>query len=62
MRSDVRRAMKNDIIKSLLSGLCGLTAAFFKSYGIILALVCTAVIMDFVTGIVKAKITGEGLK
>lgn len=48
-------------VKSFLSLAGGLTATFFKQYGLLLALVTAAVALDFATGVIKAKATGTGL-
>lgn len=40
--------------------LLGLTASFFKQYGLVIALVITVILLDFATGLIKAKINGEG--
>ena len=47
--------------KWLLSVITGGLAAFFGQYGLFIALVAVAVVLDVVTGLVKAKATGEGL-
>lgn len=44
--------------KKVLSFIAGLIATFFEMYGMILALVCFAIIFDTVTGIIAAKATG----
>lgn len=44
--------------KKVLSFFAGLIATFFEMYGMILALVCFAIIFDTVTGIIAAKATG----
>lgn len=48
-------------IKWLLSVAGGTFAAFFGQYGLFFALVAAVVVLDVVTGLVKAKATGEGL-
>lgn len=50
-----------DFQKWAVSAVCGAIAAFFGQYGLFLVLVAVAVALDVVTGIVKAKATGEGL-
>lgn len=50
-----------DSIKRLLSVIMGIVAAFWGEYGLFLVLVAVAVILDVVTGLIKAKATGEGL-
>lgn len=47
--------------KWLLSIIGGALAAFFQQYGLFIVLVAVAVVMDFITGVIKAKVTGEGL-
>lgn len=47
--------------KWLLSVVLGGLAAFFGQYGLFVVLVAVAVVLDVVTGLVKAKATGEGL-
>lgn len=51
----------HDCIKWSVSAVCGALAAFFGQYGLFFALVGIAIILDVVTGIVKAKAIGEGL-
>lgn len=51
----------HDFQKWAVSAVCGAIAAFFGQYGLFLVLVAVAVALDVVTGIVKAKATGEGL-
>ena len=48
-------------LKCVLSVLGGTAAALFGQYGLFAALVAAAVALDVVTGLVKAKATGEGL-
>ena len=45
-------------IKYLLSVICGLIATAAKQYGLILLFVIIGITFDFVTGIIKSKITG----
>lgn len=47
--------------KWIVSLISGAVAAFFGQYGLFLLLVALAVALDVVTGIIKAKATGEGL-
>lgn len=47
--------------KWLLSVITGGLAAFFGQYGLFIALVAVAVVLDVITGLIKAKATGEGL-
>ena len=47
--------------KWLWSIIIGATAAFFGQYGLFFVLVAAAVVLDVVTGLIKAKATGEGL-
>jgi toxin secretion/phage lysis holin len=51
----------HDFYKWLFSALSGAVAAFFGQYGLFIALVALAVVLDVITGIVKAMATGEGL-
>ena len=48
----------NNKIKYLLSVICGLIATAAKQYGLILLFVIIGITFDFVTGIIKSKITG----
>lgn len=48
-------------LKWLVSVILGGLAAFFGQYGLFMVLVAVAVVLDVVTGLVKAKATGEGL-
>lgn len=48
-------------LKWIVSIVGGALAAFFQQYGLFIALVAVAVVLDVITGIVKAKATGEGL-
>lgn len=45
-------------IKWLLSVVLGLVATFMEQYGVMIALVMIAILFDFATGLVKAKISG----
>ena len=47
--------------KWLVSVITGGLAAFFGQYGLFIALVAVAVVLDVITGLIKAKVTGEGL-
>jgi toxin secretion/phage lysis holin len=47
-------------IKALLALVCGLISTACDRYGAIFGLVCVAVMMDFATGLIKAKVSGEG--
>lgn len=49
-----------DIKKCFLSLILGLWATFTQKYAIILTFVVVAIILDLTTGLIKAKITGEG--
>ena len=51
----------SDVLKRLFSVILGCLAAFWGEYGLFLILVAVAVVLDVITGIVKAKATGEGL-
>lgn len=51
----------HDFYKWLFSAFSGAVAAFFGQYGLFIALVALAVVLDVITGIVKAMATGEGL-
>lgn len=48
----------NNITK-ILAFILGIICTFFKAYGVILTSVAFILFFDFVTGLVKAKITGE---
>ena len=50
-----------DFVKGAVSAVFGVLATFLKEYGLLFGLVSAAVVLDFVTGIIKAKATGEGL-
>ena len=47
--------------KWLIATASGAVAAFYGQYGLLFALVAVAVVLDFITGLIKAKATGEGL-
>lgn len=51
----------HDVYKWAISVIGGAVAAFFGQYGLFVALVALAVVLDVITGLVKAKATGEGL-
>ena len=51
----------NDFTKWLWSVIVGAVATFFGQYGLFIVLVAVAVVLDVVTGLIKAKATGEGL-
>lgn len=51
----------DNFTKWLLSVITGALAAFFGQYGLFIVLVAVAVVLDVVTGLIKAKATGEGL-
>ena len=50
-----------EVLKMCISVLCGAAASFFGQYGLLFVFVAVAVILDFVTGIIKAEAVGEGL-
>ncbi len=49
------------IIKSALSVIAGVAATLCGQYGVMFLLVAAAVVLDFATGIIKAKAIGQGL-
>lgn len=49
--------MKKEITKRIMSFIVGVVGTFFKMYGMILALVCVAIVFDVITGIASAKAT-----
>ncbi len=51
----------HDISKWLLSIAAGAAAALFGQYGLFFIIVAVAVVLDVLTGLIKAKATGEGL-
>ena len=51
----------DNFTKWLWSVIAGAVAAFFGQYGLFIVLVAVAVVLDVITGLVKAKATGEGL-
>ena len=48
-------------IKIFISIVLGVAATFFDKYALIIIFVAAAVVMDWITGLVKAKISGEGI-
>ena len=50
-----------NFFKWLIAAISGATAAFFGQYGLFFVLVAVGVVLDVVTGLIKAKATGEGL-
>ena len=44
-------------IKWLLSVLFGLITTFFEQYGVLITLVSVSIVFDFITGLIKAKIS-----
>ena len=48
-------------VKVILSVILGLISTFCDRYGLIVFLVACAIVLDFVTGLVKAKASGVGL-
>ena len=48
-------------LKWIVSIVCGFIATFFQQYGLFILLVGIAIILDCVTGLIKAKAVGEGL-
>ena len=51
----------NNSSKWLISIICGTVATFFRQYGLFIVFVSLAMVFDCVTGLIKAKIIGEGL-
>ncbi len=49
-----------DWLKIILSSIIGAVATFFSQYGLIILFVTIAIIIDCITGLVKAKATLEG--
>lgn len=45
-------------IKIAVSAVLGIVATFFEQYGILIATVIVAIVIDFATGLVKAKFNG----
>lgn len=51
-----------DVKKWLISLILGAWATFTQQYAIILGFIITVIILDFITGLIKAYITGVGWK
>jgi toxin secretion/phage lysis holin len=51
----------HDFTKWAVSIITGAAAAFFGQYGLFFVFVAVAVVLDVLTGLIKAKATGEGL-
>ena len=51
----------NEIKKWIVSTVFGAAAVFFNQYGLFFLLVSVGVALDVITGLIKAKSTGEGL-
>lgn len=51
----------HDTYKWLFATISGAIAAFFGDYGVFICFVAIAVVLDVITGIIKAMATGEGL-
>lgn len=51
--------MEVGYLKFLGAFLLGMIASFCKQYGLVIALVLVLIVMDCVTGLIKAKVTGE---
>lgn len=49
---------KANFIKMTVAALSGLASSFFEAYGAIFLCVCTAICLDVITGLVKAKVLG----
>lgn len=49
-----------DVKKWFLSLVLGLWATFTQNYAIILTFVIVAIMLDLITGLIKAKVSGEG--
>ena len=49
-----------DWFKIIISSLTGAIATFFNQYGLIIAFVTIAIVIDCITGLVKSKATSEG--
>lgn len=52
---------KGTLAKSIMAAFAGLGASFFQAYGPIFLCVCVAICLDVITGLVKAKATGEAI-
>lgn len=53
--------MNNSTIKWLIAAISGAVAAFFGQYGLFFTLVGTIIVLDVTTGLIRAKVTDEGL-
>lgn len=51
--------MEVGYLKFLGAFLLGMIASFCKQYGLVIALVLVLIVMDCITGLIKAKVTGE---
>lgn len=51
----------HDTYKWAISAISGALAAFFGQYGLFFIIVAVAVVLDVITGLVRALATGEGL-
>ena len=51
----------SEFLKKALAVAVGAAAAFFGQYGLFFVLVAVAVVLDVVTGLIRAKATSEGL-
>ena len=51
----------DNFTKWVWSVIVGALATFFGQYGLFIILVAAAVVLDVITGLIKAKATGEGL-
>ncbi len=50
-----------NMMKWIIASVSGAAAAFFGQYGLFFVLVAVGVVLDVITGLIKAKATGEGL-
>lgn len=48
----------NETIKRVVSFISGVVSTFFKVYGVILGLVCIAIVFDVITGVAGSKASG----
>lgn len=48
-----------EVKKKVISFITGVITTFFQMYGVILALVCVAIVFDVITGITASKATGK---
>lgn len=53
--------MNNSTIKWLIAAVSGAVAAFLGQYGLFFTLVGTIIVLDVTTGLIRAKVTNEGL-